>query len=331
MEIPLDNGSTENTGVSPSTNITQKGQAFGLPDRESQTGFEHVEATQSDLVRSSQKDSYYTGQIYQQLSEVTSFFVGARATAAPKQRQRLQVISQLIYSLLTTLRGEQTLGEEYVGIMQYDSKRNMYPSLAKRAISVLLSLFAGTMARALLKFAGKVAWPSSYDPVTLDKTVDGTVAALSRLHLGLFYLFGRYYDLGKRLVHIELHKLRRIAQGELRSGYELLGVLAAIQVIVAATRKTVQYLRARSNPSVAGPLATTKTADKADCSKSDLNFGYSSAPCNLCLSALETPTLTACGHVFCWACVSEWLSSNNICPLCRQHAKQSHLILLCGY
>lgn len=55
--------------------------------------------------------------------------------------------------------------------------------------------------------------------------------------------------------------------------------------------------------------------------------------CPLCLGSLKVPTLTSCGHVFCWKCVTGWCAqSHDQCPLCR-HPIEMHrnLVTLVNY
>ena len=42
---------------------------------------------------------------------------------------------------------------------------------------------------------------------------------------------------------------------------------------------------------------------------------------NACAWAVQVP----CGHIFCWECVQEWVTSKAECPLCRRPARPEEL------
>ena len=52
--------------------------------------------------------------------------------------------------------------------------------------------------------------------------------------------------------------------------------------------------------------------------------------CTLCMDRREPQkgdsAVTECGHVFCWACIEEWLSEKPECPLCRQGVSITQLM-----
>lgn len=56
--------------------------------------------------------------------------------------------------------------------------------------------------------------------------------------------------------------------------------------------------------------------------------GRQQRKCTLCLEPLKDPSVTTCGHVFCWSCIRDWLAERAECPLCRQGCTTSHVLPL---
>ena len=52
--------------------------------------------------------------------------------------------------------------------------------------------------------------------------------------------------------------------------------------------------------------------------------------CTLCLEEMEDPSMTTCGHVFCWTCITDWCREKPECPLCRQMSLVQHVLPLRG-
>ena len=52
--------------------------------------------------------------------------------------------------------------------------------------------------------------------------------------------------------------------------------------------------------------------------------------CTLCLEEMRDPSVTTCGHVFCWTCIGDWIKEKPECPLCRQVIMSQHVLPLRG-
>ncbi|PVH94057.1 peroxisome assembly protein 10 [Periconia macrospinosa] len=59
-------------------------------------------------------------------------------------------------------------------------------------------------------------------------------------------------------------------------------------------------------------------------------IGGGNRKCTLCLEGMKDPSVTTCGHVFCWACISDWAREKPECPLCRQSCLVQHVLPLRG-
>ncbi|MCJ1338097.1 peroxisome biogenesis factor 10 [Bachmanniomyces sp. S44760] len=58
--------------------------------------------------------------------------------------------------------------------------------------------------------------------------------------------------------------------------------------------------------------------------------GKQQRKCTLCLEELKDPSVTTCGHVFCWTCIADWIREKPECPLCRQGILSQHVLPLRG-
>lgn len=52
--------------------------------------------------------------------------------------------------------------------------------------------------------------------------------------------------------------------------------------------------------------------------------------CTLCLEPYKDPSVTTCGHVFCWTCVQDWVREKAECPLCRTSIQGNKVLPLRG-
>lgn len=58
--------------------------------------------------------------------------------------------------------------------------------------------------------------------------------------------------------------------------------------------------------------------------------GRQQRKCTLCLEPMKDPSVTTCGHCFCWTCIGDWVREKPECPLCRQHVLAQHILPLRG-
>ena len=58
--------------------------------------------------------------------------------------------------------------------------------------------------------------------------------------------------------------------------------------------------------------------------------GRQQRKCTLCLEEMRDPSVTTCGHVFCWTCIGDWIREKPECPLCRQAVLGQHVLPLRG-
>ncbi|KAF7718341.1 Uncharacterized protein PECH_001064 [Penicillium ucsense] len=185
-----------------------------------------------------------------------------------------------------------------------------------------------------------------------------SVSPIYALSLATFYFTGSYYHLSKRIWRLRYVFTKKIEESEQRIGYEVLGVLMVLQIAVQGflhVRKlatSMQEEQAESatktgetSSSEAGSLLATIENPStvpllpASSARYDLDEDPGAVAwipdgqqrkCTLCLEAFKDPSVTTCGHVFCWVCVRDWVREKPECPLCRQEVLISKVLPLRG-
>lgn len=184
-----------------------------------------------------------------------------------------------------------------------------------------------------------------------------SLSPIYALHLATFYFSGAYYHLSKRIWGLRYVFTKRIGESEERVGYEVLGVLMVLQMAVQAVlhiRDTMASLHEQQEqekmtyeekqrqgrnllPSVTNPPSIpTLPADEP---RYDLAEDPAAIPwipegqqrkCTLCLELFKDPSVTTCGHVFCWSCIRDWVREKAECPLCRQEVLSAKILPVRG-
>jgi len=270
-------------------------------------------ASQAEILRAHQRDDEFVKQLQDRLSDLLHKFGGYRSLLRTFQSD---IPVKLVYFLVTSGLGNQTLGEEYTGIVQADLQARNVPSLTARVLGALLEFFGEQgLIKILERLRVAVNNPRNQlrpEAATfLNKLITRLkigIPLLILVHKGLFYTFGRYYSLGKRIAGVDYAKVhgRRSPDG-VSWGLRLLGVATLAQCALRFWQSS-----------------RTAETSKDSMEIPENNIGNN---CQLCLEAIPT-TAKPCGHLFCWECLADWLRTRPQCPLCREHVTPSRIVYL---
>jgi len=284
-------------------------------------------AGQPDIYRAVLKDVHLLRNLRNEIKDLAYSFLGGRAQ---NFEHLFEATASAAYYGLTTLRGGPTLGEEYTDIIPLTTSF-AFPSFPQKMV-----LVAGQVLGPLLyNHLREHAHPRAPHPRPLLNAVTmvwnrflGLVKGsglmqLERFHLMLFFLFGAYLQLSYRAAGVRYLFLRKLSQE--RAGYQTLGVLMLIQFVLGGFLAAKLYLKERLKPPREergeGLQIIAAAEDEED----------PNASCGLCFCARTNPTVTECGHLFCWQCIGLCLTNKPECPMCRQPCALSSLVRLNNY
>jgi peroxin-10 len=209
----------------------------------------------------------------------------------------------------------------------------------------------------LLTHLSTITSPSPLHALTLTVFYfSGAYYQLSKRIFGLRYIFTKRISENEARVGYEvlgvLLVLQMSFQGWLHlsstlntptpSSTTLLGTSAMLEngvevsldgAAVTANNEVLLETPATHSSSGVGKTTHTQVLDKPryDLRDNEKVMGYvkgQNRKCTLCLEGLKDPSVTNCGHVFCWECIGDWVREKPECPLCRRDIGASHILPL---
>ncbi|KAJ1982324.1 peroxisome biogenesis factor 10 [Dimargaris xerosporica] len=270
-------------------------------------------SAQPDIIRANQKDLYYQAILTDKMKNVVQQHLGTRFVI--RYHNLFKPLSNFTYYALTTIQGSQTLGEEYCSILQISAGSQTYPSLLRRTALVLLHTLGPLVTTTLvdrwrqhsqqLQGSAKTSVARVLDALTSKSVRNVVTSNLTTIHLMVFYFFGTYYHLSKRLLGIRYIFTRKPHPSELQSGYEILGLLLLIQFLVKAIFAIKNWLQPSEPLSLSPAPSDEKSAPLVPAAQPT----FSQEQCTLCLATRTDTAASPCGHLFCWQCLFEWCNT----------------------
>lgn len=278
-------------------------------------------ADAGDIVRATTKDEEYITLFEASIRELLLCTLPNSTTSSPATARLVSTTARLLYFLSPIRRRLPTTpGEEYAAIVPVHvaPSRTTLPAQRILAALALSQLVKSDDVRWGLRHAWEVlggqagSFPGEAAASVLD--------AIGRLLTAAFYMFGRFADLGHRLLDVRHVRIAPRIGGASQGTLRLLGLLVAAQVAVDAGRGLrkavarakrgedgrscypghVEFLK-RMVKALVRPRQTEEESEEDE---------EGSAKCILCLGGMQDATLTSCGHVFCWKCICNWCSSS---------------------
>jgi len=306
--------------------------------KKDQFGF--VEASQPEILKLREKDGEYINELKHKFLDALDLFI-PRFFSYRQITQNidyLTLFSSAIYYFLTTLRGKQTLGEEYSSLMQISSRDYKYeglPTLFGRRI-LLIFLICGVpflVSKYLTMWFNKMRERSFSEEnrhtlkgVFFKRMPDfaDIVKNIYKLHLGLFFLKGMFYELSKRFTKIRYIFVKQPQNHDI--SYNKIGQILLLQMLLQFVQFAVKLgvdFHNRNKPKK--PFRSSQENTSEENEGEDVN---ENEICGLCYEKRKNPSVTPCGHLFCWDCIVKNCVIKPECPQCRQFCPARKVVRL---
>ncbi|VDK60268.1 unnamed protein product [Anisakis simplex] len=310
----------------------------------------------SEILRAEKRDDEHLARLEANFSKLLKDLVGVHSWI--RFYRYIPVFVKTLYYACTTLSGVQTLGEEYLALLQVSSSggKVAVSSLYKRFVFVFLNIFAPILLEILLrkldqhinqidtnKFFGVPLRGNQKARQTFTKIFDWIrlkgIPSAYRLHIAIFYLYGSYYSLSKRFSGISYLSLRPQTNLQASRLLKFIAYLTVLQFSIAVVSWIYENFFCQL-------LEHDKRVDIDSENDSELiELGESEQStseltrfsCGICQST-HYPSCLPCGHLYCWYCIIQHAHECSLiqerqpyCPHCRSSFEASRVVPLLNF
>ncbi|MCP9259308.1 Tryptophan--tRNA ligase, mitochondrial [Dirofilaria immitis] len=301
----------------------------------------------SEILFAEHRDEGETNYLAGELSHIVKDLLGPRFWIS--YWNYYPIVANTLYYSVTFLSAVQTIGEEYIALLPLVTvQQRKVPFFTRRLIFVLSFALAPLLIEKILdgiirnlddslianetRFFGRKQRNLRKTLLNVIILIRFTgIPILYRLNLALFYLFGTYYYISKRLVSLKYISFRAQSNYQVPPQIHFKAINIA-QIVSSAAIWIRDELRKRhSEEAIVGfkQLSESGISEEED----DL-FVYNSFGCSLCWQCNKPPVCIPCGHLFCWNCILKHIQftiTNGVlafCPQCRKEFHQSRVVPL---
>ncbi len=308
-------------GAAPMPPMPMGGGAGGPPAGPAPATF-FPGAPGEDVVRSVQRDGFAMHDLRESVRAAAAVVLGPRR--ATQFEQWIGTLSDVLYFCVTSLAGTQTVGEEYGELIQYSAQTGRYPNFVRRLLSIVMHIGGPAVLTMFFRRATKGSSPTSIAGLVMPhERVAGRISRWQQLHLGWFYINGKFHDLSKRILGISYFSTTQPSDATPFLGF--LGALIVFQCAVRVILAVRAWIKRRSELRAKAAALGDFSADAAENSDDEQSGEGGGSMCSLCLNECKSPTSTPCGHLFCWNCICDWCNKKPQCPVCRTPAAHNQL------
>uniref|UniRef100_A0AC34RID9 RING-type domain-containing protein n=1 Tax=Panagrolaimus sp. JU765 TaxID=591449 RepID=A0AC34RID9_9BILA len=289
-------------------------------------------AETSEVVRSHLRDEEHLDELSSRYSQLVSQIFGRRGVIVAFKWQ--QILMKALYYGLTTGTGVQTLGEEYLGLIQVDGSNSDkvatdFQRYAFIFVECSQNFICSKLCAVLCKYGKQLHDINHLHPVLykitqdLPAMSDAIVEFFKTFNIALFYLFGTpYHQISKAIVDIRYRSLRPQSNFEAQTLYKILGITSFFRLLFVAKKRIEKFIK--ENEELDGFSSDYETEEQ-------INI-QNTITCSVCCEIAQ-PVATPCGHSFCWNCVERTKVSTDSkdivqCPSCRYQFLNTRVIPL---